>query len=285
MIDGIQIDEGEYGRRAVITSPWREEIAGYMRSNNINELELNHAKGWRGNDLSFLSELPHLRSFEIIDLKIADVDPIHALHNLRKLEVITYCQTEIRFSAFPLLEKCALEWRRKATSLFGCLTLKELFVNRYKGKEIAPFANLANLEYLAILNAPVENLNGLGGLTKLRSLRIAGLRRLDSLKGIEGLPNLEALDINTCRAIGSIEEVGSLRHLRKLQIDNDGDIKSLKPLDKLSGLEFVSFCESTKILDGDLSPLMRHKNLKRVTFQNRRQYSHRREDFGVAFTG
>ena len=278
MIQDIQFEQGDYGRRAVVTSAWSGEMTEHVLSNGIVELELNHGKGWRGTDVSFLARLPQLMGFKIIDFKISSVEPIHCLHELRALDVITYCRTEIRFSAFPRLEKCALEWRPKAASLFDCTTLKKLFVNRYKGNDTSSFAKLSNLESLAILNAPIKNLGGLGGLSKLRSLRLAGLTRLTSLKGIETLANLEELEIHTCRRIGSIEEVGSLPHLQKLQLDNDGDIESLKPLEKLNGLVSVFFCESTNIRDGDLSPLVRQKSLSRVSFQNRRHYSHRREE-------
>ena len=41
----------------------------------------------------------------------------------------------------------------------------------------------------------------------------------------------------------------------------------MKPLNGLTGLEWVSFYESTNILDGDLSPLLRQKNLSRVGIQ------------------
>jgi hypothetical protein len=280
----VSLEDGKYGRRAVLNSHWSDELVGYLVSNEVVELELNQAKGWKGEELSFLTSLPNLKSFEIFDFNIRNIEPIHHLHKLRRLGVTTYCSTRIEFSAFPELESCALEWRAKAASLFECATLKELFINRYNGKDSAPFGKLANLESLAILNAPLENLHGLSTLTKLRSLRLANLKRLATLEGIEGLTNLEELEIHTCRAIGSIREVGSLLRLKKLNLNNDGDIESLKPLDHLNGLEAVVFYESTNIVDGDLSPLLRQRNLARVSFQNRRHYSHRREDFGAAYT-
>src|ERR1700730_7875339 len=63
----VKLEDGEYGRRAVITSKWRSEMSRYLLANDVLELELNYAKGWRGNDLSFLKELPQLRAFKIID--------------------------------------------------------------------------------------------------------------------------------------------------------------------------------------------------------------------------
>jgi len=259
-------------------------MTDYLVDKGVVEVELNEGKGWRGADILFLAELSQLESFKIIDFKISSVNPIHFLYRLRTLEVATYCRTEIRFSTFPRLEECALEWRPQAASLFDCLTLKRLFINRYDGKDVAPFTRLANLESLAILNAPVEDLHGLGILKSLRSLRLGNLKRLTSLAGIEELTNLEELEIHTCRAVRSIQEIGFLSRLKKLHLNNDGDIESLGPLKKLNGLESVLFYESTNILDGDLSPLLGQNKLSRVSFQNRRHYSHRREEFGVAYS-
>lgn len=285
MTHEIQLEDGMYGRRAVITGAWSDEMTDFLVDNGIVELELNDGKGWRGSDLFFLAKLTHLKSFKIIDLKISSVEPIHFLHELRALEVTTYCKTGIRFSAFPGLEECALEWRSNSDSLFDCITLKKLFTNRYPGGDISPFGKLINLESLAILNSPVKTLLGLSTLTKLRSLRLANLSRLTSLDGIEEMADLEDLDVNTCRSLGSIDAVSFLPQLRKLYLNNDGKISSLKPLKKLHGLEAVLFYESTNILDGDLSPLLLQSNLCRVSFQNRRHYTHRREEFGTVYTG
>jgi len=284
MMSGVIYENGDYGLRAVLTAAWSESLGHDLREKAVAELELNHAKGWRGDDLSFLSAFRELRAFKIIDFTIASVEPIHFLNELRSLEVTTYCKTAINFSVFPRLEDCALEWRPKAVSLFDCGTLNKLFINRYAGKHTTSFARLVNLESLAILNAPVENLHGLSALKRLRSLRLANLKRLTSLAGIERLANLEELEINTCRGVAAIEEVGCLSQLRKLHLNNGGDVKSLKPLEKLNALEAVLFYESTNIVDGDLSPLLRQKHLSRVSFQNRRHYSHRREEFGVTYS-
>lgn len=283
-IRDVILEDGEYGRRAVVSPEWSPDTTDYLLSNEVVELELNHGKGWRGIDLSFLDELPRLRSLKIIDYRIPSVYPVHSLHELRSLTILTYCKTPIRFSAFPQLEECSLEWRSKSSSLFECTTIRKLFINRYKGRDIAPFAGLVNLESLQILSAPIQNLHGLGALKRLRYLRLGGLRKLGSLAGVEGLANLEELNIDTCRAIDSIEEISALSRLRRLHLSNGGEIESLKPLDTLNGLEAVTFVELTNILDGDLSPLVRQKNLRRVSFMNRRHYSHRREDFGAAYS-
>jgi hypothetical protein len=208
-----------------------------LEESEVRELELNDGKGWRGDDLSFLSLLPQLRSFKILDLRIVSDEAIHTLHALRELTVVTYCENEINFSAFPELETCSLEWRTKASSLFDCMTLRDLFLNRYDGRDAVPLKNLLNLETLGVMNSPVETLEGLGALKKLRSLRLGRLNCLKSLEGIQGLINLEELEIQRCRRIGSIQQVESLSKLRKFFLNDSGEIESLKPIAKLDRLE------------------------------------------------
>jgi Leucine-rich repeat (LRR) protein len=277
----MRLENGKYGLRAVLDSEWSDDMLETLSATGVAELELNIGKGWRGHDINFVSRLPGLKSFEIFNFGIRDITPIHALRELRRLGVTTYCSTPIDFSAFPDLESCDLEWRPTATSVFERATLKSLFIDRYDGKDTEPFGRLVNLESLQILGAPVESVEGLRSLVRLRSLRLANLRRLKSLAGIEALTNLEELEVHTCRAVSSIDEVAALRKLRKLHLNNNGSIASLKPIDNLSGLETVGFYESTNILDGDLSPLLRQKKLSCLSFQNRRHYSHRREEFAA----
>lgn len=275
----MMLAEGTYGLRASLQSEWTPDTAAYLAKRDVVELELNMAKGWRaGTDLSFLSEVPFLRSFEIFDFLIKDISPIHVLGNLRRLGITTYCSTAIDFSKFPHLESCGLEWRPKAASLFASTTLKYLFINRYKGRDTESFSTLVNLESLKLLNSPVTNLHGFRTLKKIRTLRLANLRKLLSLEGIEGLISLEELIVDTCRGISTISELGALTNLRFINLDNDDAIESLKPLRTLDNLERVGFTMSTEIVDGDMTVLLGLKNLKMVGFRNRKHYTHTREE-------
>lgn len=279
MMTEIEYETGRHGLRAIVKSAWSYKIGREIQDLECVELELNHAKGWTGDDLSFLSSFSKLKSLKIIDFNIKSIEPIHTLHDLLSLEVITYCKSKIRFSEFPVLEDCALEWRQNSESLFDCIGIKKLFLNNFNGKTISQISKLQNLESLAVLNAPIESLTGIDSLMKLRCLRLANLKKLHSLAGIENLTKLEELDVHTCKKITTINEISGLSALRRLYLNNIGDIASLKPLDALANLETVIFYESTNVVDGDLSPLVRQTKLSRVFFQNRRHYSHKREEF------
>jgi Leucine-rich repeat (LRR) protein len=272
------LEHGIYGPRATVTGAWTSEIARQMHREGVRELYLNHARGWKGATLEFLHELPALAAFSLVDFTIRDITPIHELTGLHALEISTYCDTPIDFQRFPNLERCLLYWRRGSQSLFQCAGLKWLFIHRYNEASSMPFARLLDLEELSIANSELREIEHLSALSTLRFLGLFNLKHIASLRGIESLVQLDSLEINGCKAIGDIEELRALTHLRRLQLNDNGMIASLTPLDKAVNLEEVLFFESTNIADGDLTPLARLPRLSKIAFQNRRHYSHKREE-------
>lgn len=281
MKSALEVEDGKYGPRLIVRSSWHSELGEYIRRYQIKELELNYAKGWKGDDLSFLSAVPHLEAFKIIDWKINDITPIHYLPKLKSLEVSTYCKTEIDFLRFPDLEKCSLEWRAKAKSLFKCKDLRTLFLNRYTGKDTASLSGLVGLQSLSLANSPVRELNGLSTLKRLSFLGLYRLRKLESISGLSDLTNLETLELNVCRKVRNIDGIVKLHRLRRLQLCDDGDIDSLAGLESLQSLESFFFYGSTNIVDGDLSPLTQLNHLSNLSFKDRKHYSHKLADFRV----
>lgn len=280
MTSNWTIDKGDYGPRMVMHGPWSSAAGQAARSARITELVLNHAKGWSGRDISFLVDVADLLiSFTIIDFAIKDISAVNLLTSLEMLDINTYCKTEIRFSQFPALEECALEWRAKASSIFAHAGIKRLFINKYSGKDLTRFSQMVRLESLALASPRVETLDGIETLTALSFLGIYVARQLTSLQGIEALTNLTRLEVNDCRKIGDLAPIAGLRGLRELHVCNDGEIASFRPLANLHDLELVLFYESTNVLDGDLGVLTRLPKLQRVAFMERKHYTHRRSDF------
>lgn len=285
MNDVVIYEPGKYGLRAVVCAPWSHRMRKEMQVRNVKEVELNAGKGWTGSDISFLSELPGLKSLIILDLGLHDVEPIHGLRELEALHISAYYRTKIDLTKFPALRDCALEWGAGADSLFECTTLERLFVNRYPGKLIRPFLRLVNLQNLAIYSAPIPSLSGIGMLASLETLKLALFRTLASLEGIQELKDMKALEISTCRKIIDIRPVNPLRNLEVLHIDNCGSIESLHPIAGLERLRSLSFVATTNIRDGDLSPIRKLLALESLRFQDRTHYTHRLEDFIDTYSG
>jgi hypothetical protein len=279
MSTNIDFEIGMFGTRAVIKSKWQDYFITYLLDKEVVELELNTGKGWHGDDINFLKYFPQLKSLTVLDQSIKSINAINDLNRLVQLNISTYCNTPINFNNFPDLEECSFEWRNKSDSLFDCSKLRKLGINKFNNKDSLFFSKLVNIEVLTILNSPLENILGFSTLNKLKILTLGNLRKLNSLKGLDGLQNLEELTIQRCKGITSISDIFKLNRLRRLLLLDLGDIKSIKGIERLDNLEDLLFYDSTNIVDGDLSPLFKLTRLINVSFQNRKHYSNRREEF------
>lgn len=275
----IELEQGIFGTKAVIKGIWEDSYLKFLLENEVQELELNDGKGWKGENLEFLKNLPNLKSITIIDLKIKSIEPIHYLKDLVSLKIITYSKNPVNFKLFPKLEECGFEWIKGSDSLFEMSNLKKLFINRYNKNESENFSKLVNLESLAILNSQIENLSGIFSLRKLKELRLGNLKKINSLHELGNLKDLEILEIQKCKEISDVSVIFNLINLKRLLINDLGNISSIKGIENLTKLNDFLFYESTNIIDGDLFPITKLPALKNISFQNRKHYTHKREDF------
>lgn len=283
MTQALRIGTGPDGiLRAVLDGAWDPAFGQRLRRQGVAELELNYAHGWDGTSLEFLKDLEWLEGLVIIHPRVTDDSAVHSLRMLRSLNLSTYSKMPIDFHCFPNLSRCVFYWRAGSESLFACEQLEDLFLHGYDGSVSKPFMTMRSLCRLAIANSAIQEIASVRYLKDLRHLRLLNLRYLRSLDGLQYLRDLAELEVSGCAGITTIDEVGSLTSLTKLYLNDDRTIASLSPIRGLDLLEEVMFYGGTKIADGDLSPLQSLPRLKRVSFQNRRHYSHRREDFPSA---
>ena len=275
----FKITSGKYGNRLSLFTAWTDEIEKRMKKDNIVELELNYAKGWKGDSLAFLTRTPNIVVLEIIDWNICNIAAIHSLNQLRALKVFTYCRSKIDFSHFSALEDASLEWRKGGQSIFNCRTLKKVFINNFSSENLEAFARLPKLESLSLKSPKIRSIGNISPLRRLTSLEIGNATRLTTLQGIDKLDSLEILAIQGCRKIGSIDPIRTLRQLKRLLICDCGKIQSLAPIENLSKLREVLFYESTNITDGDLTPLKKLPGLYETAFQDRKHYNLQSADF------
>lgn len=280
----IEFRKGDYGTKAIIKTAWQDSFLKFLRDKEIKELELNDGNGWHGVNVDFLQLLPELKSLTLIDLKLKSIQGIHYLSNLQELQLITYSKFSVDFSCFPNLSLCGFEWIKGSDSLFECKNLKGLSINGYPGRNSEVLTGLQNIEKLTILNSNFEELNGIGFLNKLKYLSLANLKYLTSLNGVGKLIQLDELEIQKCKGISSISEIFKLSELKRLLLLDLGQIDSFDGIENLTKLTTLLFYESTNIVDGELSSLFKLGKLTKISFQNRRHYSHKREDFGELYS-
>ena len=274
----IEIEKGKYGKKINLRGPLTQKSVDEINASGVKELELNYARGWIASDLGLLQKLTDLSCFWITDYSIEDLAPLHCLHNLRSLSVVTTGRSEIHFSSFPKLESFSIDYSdQKLVGLFDCITLTNLFMNCFKGRDSEPFGRLVNLERLRLLSPSLGEIKGFRHLKKVKELRLALARRLDSLEGLEGMAALEDLMLQSIPNVKSIDEVGHLENLKDLYISGSGEIESLRCLEGVPN--FARFAMDDKVIaDGDFSVFTRLEHLEFLGYVDKKHYNPRKKE-------
>lgn len=277
-IMNFTVEDGLFGPKFVLRGYWRDAAEQFMRENKIHELDLNYAKNWPKEEIAFLRRLEFLVNLQLIMPAKIDLSPIEALVNLRSLRADGLTSTKADLTGLTKLDTCYVEWQPKLASVLICSSLTDLYLQSFKHHDCHGLAALGKLEVLRIGNGPLNTLAGIECLRWLRFLGLYNLRKLSAVPEVRELAELRELDVWGCKNVEAIaEDIGSLANLESITLFNCGDIQSLAPLGRLTKLRSLSFGEDTCILDGDISVLLDMPSLGEVCFNNRRHYSHTRE--------
>ena len=151
------------------------------------------------------------------------------------------------------------EWALIGRTLSAADELESVSTWMFSEVDLHAFRDHLALKTLTIKDAPhLESLAGVGGLPNLEVLKIIGARRIHDIDEVGELSaSLHELEFEACPRIAALDAVESLVGLRFLGISESGDIASLAPIGTLAQLETFYAWGSTRILDGDLSPLER----------------------------
>ncbi|QMU65723.1 MAG: hypothetical protein GKR88_16525 [Flavobacteriaceae bacterium] len=275
----IQSDDTFGNNYVTVTS---DDIAGYIETihkNDIKNIVIKTYEGYNLNDIKWLESCPFI---EIVHLFCYEdnfeLEGLHYLENLRVLNLNVTAKRAsqiLDFSYFKNLENCSIDWNPKMKNLFNCITIKRLYLRKYKVKNLEGISNLINLKELLINNSSIENLEGMEMLD-IEKIELSRLRKLASLKGLESLRNnLRTLEIESCTKLDDLAYLSHLSRLEKLGINDCKEIKSLLPIKDLSNLKWLDFWGSTKIFDGDMTPCL---GIGKVAFENRKHYNYTNEE-------
>ena len=279
-----RIESLAQGKAVVIEQPLDEMSVEELRIHKINTVEIVDGKGWRGGSIDFLRRMDFVEHLYVRTMLAPahDVAAIEHMPQLKTLQFQTCCKSSIDFDRLPHLERCSLKWRKGCESLFEKNNLRSLVLIGYRSSRL-PIDSLIRLEKLQILDSSIDSIDFLRGMSELRQLRLAALRRLMHTDAIGAPSKLEFLNIDSCRGFGKIDRIAALTSLIYLGLLNLGEIESLNPLLALTKLEAFFFYENTNVLDGDVASLHRLPTLKHISFANRRHYNCKREDFTQYF--
>jgi hypothetical protein len=268
-------EDAPAGRSLVVTGTWSPAAADTLSRRDADGLVLNYARGFTGPDLNFLDAAWGLRRLKLLDRSITDLAPIARLgESLEALSVRAAPRAELDLGSLRRLHVLAGEWSLIGPTLGDVGELQDVVTWRFDEVDLHAFRDLVLLRRLIVKDAPVlESLNGVGNLPDLENLGAIGAPRLHDISDAAGLSaTLLELELEDCLALEEIDDVESLHGLRFLGVSECGDIASLAPLSPLDNLEVLYAFGTTRISDGDLSPLTRLPRLAEIRIQDRPSY-------------
>lgn len=260
----------------MIGGPWVDGIREYIEKNDIKALYLNYARGWSGSDLSFLADLPDIEELNIIAGAVENLAAVELMESLTHLSISAHVRETIDLSKLKKLEKLFLHWWKGAASVFECTTVKNLYIDEVKLKDLAALGNLNELRALTVGNSPFEKLAFVTDLKRLTKLALLNCRKVSDHSPISSLNQLRWLEIRGTKELTSLDIVRSLPQLEVLLIESNSEIASLEPLTNCKKLKAFSFYGSKmNIEDSNLEVLTTLPQLSMLGFRDRRTYSHR----------
>jgi hypothetical protein len=277
---GYIIEDAPAGRTLVVTGAWSDEAGEALARGEADGLVLNYARGFSEGNLDFLDGTWGVRRLNILDRGLTDLEPIGRLRDsLQALSVQAAPSAEVDLGAFPHLRSVAGEWELLRGTLSRVDALQSVITWRFDEADLHAFRDHVGLERLTIKEAPhLDSLSGLADLPELKILGVFLARRLRDISDVTDLASLRELEFEDCPALDSLDDVEALVNLRFLGISECGDIESLAPIGSLDQLEVLYAWGSTRIVDGDLSPLARLPRLKEIRMRDRRGYKPRVAD-------
>ncbi|MFT8319908.1 MAG: leucine-rich repeat domain-containing protein [Bacillus sp. (in: firmicutes)] len=267
------------GSSIYISNENLEECLYYIKDHSIKNIIVSD-QYYTGDNLDFLLQCKKIETIGIDAGLLKNIDGIYNLDNLKELSMIENDnKIPIQLEQFPHLEILRLEWIPKMRGLSSLKSLERLELYGYKPekKNLTELSDLRQLKQLVLTQGNISSLHGIGNLINLRELQLNYIRALKDVKDIKSLKYIRKLEIESCKNIRNISECRYLNNLETLDLFKCGDIETIDFVQNMENLSEFFFKE-TNIIDGNLNAC---KNIKSVSFTNKKHYSHKEKDFEV----
>lgn len=177
---------------------------------------------------------------------------------------------------FVRLQDLSISWDLIKGQVNNLTTVENLYVDRYSFPDLLPLAPLPTLRSLRMKERPkIKSLQGLSIFSRLEKLAIHGASLLaddSALQGSSAAKTLRELQLESCQRLVNIDNVSLASEVEILNMGDCGDLESLAPIRGMRKLRRLSLYESTRILDGDLSPVLDLPELTDFRIASRRDY-------------
>ncbi|MFN3193548.1 MAG: hypothetical protein ACE361_23755 [Aureliella sp.] len=259
----------------MVQGNWQDELVPFIKSNGVESLYFNYARGWEGNDFSFLSKLRHIQELGITVGEASGLEAVAMMKSLRYQSISCAGNPKLDLSGIESLGYCYLNTPDSGHLVGGCTSLTKLYLDRWKKADLGALSQLRRLKSLTIGNSSIDSLHGMSDLAGLTELNLLNNRKLTAFEELSKACHLKQLSLGGCKGLDSLGFLTNLRSLEILDFSDCGEIVSLAALKEIPTLKAVSFAGNTKILDGRLDHLVGLPLLSMLMFKSRKHYTHK----------
>jgi len=186
----------------------------------------------------------------------------------------------IKFDQLPEEQFRSFDWKEEkpADVDFSHIRYLIMWYHKNKSRTIENLPPLSHLLYLELNWSNTHCFVGIDRFPGLKRLELHYCTKLERAEGIESLrDSLEFLHINRSKKLPLCPEFLQLRNLRVLRLNACGDIENLQFLTSFPRLQDFRFVD-TKVLDGNLDPILNHPTLRSVGFLDKRHYNRKYDE-------
>lgn len=199
----IREDENGIGKVLILKGAWSDDIASHMQENEIYALRLTDSFGFKGHDVSFLSELTFLRSLELYCWEAKGIKVIESLSQLEVIGLQYKSAQKVNLSGFTKLKIALVTWSKGLSSLLEVPSIEKLNIQNYPHNDLASISSMAGLKQLYLTSRKLESLKGIEQLGSLELIDLYNCPYLTSMSGIEGCPKLKTIEVEACNRVSS----------------------------------------------------------------------------------
>jgi hypothetical protein len=249
--------------------PCQQEMAG---------IHISSLGPYKARDLEFLREYPDISSVLISEAGGIDLGGLAYLKDLKHLTLDNY-DAPISLREFRQLETFAGKWSEELHLGANCVRLKSLSLRAYNVKDLTRFPVLPSLSRLEFVQPSITSLEGIQSQEQLKKLTFHRCSKLVSIDAIAGLAqgNLQQISFERCPKIQNIEILGRLARVTTIDLQYCPDLRSLDFLNGCQQLEAFGFF-GTKLVDGNLTPLLSLPKLSFAGISDKRHFSHTQDE-------
>lgn len=254
----------------------------FIKSHQIQNIGLSSQGLYLSDGLEALKELSIKKLIINPSSKVKfNYDGLKYFTLLEYLKINNLKADKIDLTFNTALKKVYIENCSKLTGVNFLEKLESLILTKPSSKIMEPetFRRLDRLNHLTIANTKLPNGVGFLANSKLNSLFLYNVKELN-LAQINEL-KLEKLQIEKCKDVTDSFAISSATSLKELKIIDSFSLLTAKAFEGFPYLETLVVMGKSHFEDGDLSAL--HYQLKHFSFDNKKHYSSKYEEFKLKY--